>query len=187
MLHVKQTCVCICKTKLRHVSKPGWLEDVQLKFCFNHLGKKIGKTANMHAPEQFHGKCKKRHVFFFLAAAAWVDLGLNALQSAEQRCQRRYGGAAFKKTELLDHKVRIRLLATTQNEYADKCNSEMQKTIRISGDDIFDNFHRKETIELPTIFTKNFQMFVTSETSWLTLAIPSRRMHKQTKGKQASQ
>ena len=28
---------------------------------------------------------------FFLLAAAWVDPGRSALQSAEQRCQRRYG------------------------------------------------------------------------------------------------
>ena len=28
---------------------------------------------------------------FFLLAAAWVDPGRNALQSAEQRCQGRYG------------------------------------------------------------------------------------------------
>ena len=33
----------------------------------------------------------KRNQQFFLLAAAWVDPGRSALQSAEQRCQRRYG------------------------------------------------------------------------------------------------
>ena len=33
-----------------------------------------------------------QHILFFLAAA-WVNRGRNALQSAEQRCQRRYGPA----------------------------------------------------------------------------------------------
>ena len=38
---------------------------------------------------------KKDSAFYsflsFLLAAAWVDPGRSALQSAEQRCQRRYG------------------------------------------------------------------------------------------------
>ena len=37
---------------------------------------------------QFH---KIRSLVFFLLAAAWVDSGRKALQSAEQRCQGRYG------------------------------------------------------------------------------------------------
>ena len=39
---------------------------------------------------QISFQCAGLHTFFLLAAA-WVDPGRSALQSAEQRCQRRYG------------------------------------------------------------------------------------------------
>ena len=93
---IRVTCqanmLCICKTELQHenVPEPGWYARM-----FDRISS--GKTENAHAPEQFHGKCKNRHV---------------RSMTIQYHC--------FQKTQLLSHKSATSaasLLATSISQY----------------------------------------------------------------------
>ena len=52
---------------------------------------KVAEEPDAHKEGRATKRRRKDVLYVFLLAAAWVDSGRNAFQSAEQRCQRRYG------------------------------------------------------------------------------------------------
>ena len=71
--------------------------------------------------------CQGGMKHFFLLVAAWVDPGRSALQSAEQRCQRRYGQI---------HRVEKSL-----------CDKNMQKGHQNTRNRNLNNFHKRKKEE----------------------------------------